>query len=179
MKIHRRNFLRTLGLATGAMALGAWTDPLSPARYSHKKNAQLTLSFSPYELQLRHAFNLANSSRTTTPVVLCQIAFDGLVGYGEASMPPYLGESHKSVQAFLAQVNLAQFTDPFRLDEILEYVDAIAPENRAAKACIDIALHDLIGKILKQPLHKLWGFSAERCPDTSFTIGLDTDEVVR
>ncbi|MCD6355264.1 MAG: dipeptide epimerase [Prolixibacteraceae bacterium] len=139
----------------------------------------LKLSFEPYDLQLKHVFTLANSSRTTTPVMLTKIEFDGLTGYGEASMPPYLGESHKTAQIFLSKLNLGQFTDPFRLEEILEYVDKTAPGNPAVKASIDIALHDLTGKIMGQPWYKIWGYSAEKTPNTSFTIGIDTPAVVK
>jgi muconate cycloisomerase len=94
-------------------------------------------------------------------------------------MPPYLGESIESVTKFLGQLDLAQFTDPFRIEEILAYVDSVAPDNRAAKASVDIALHDLLGKIMGQPWYKIWGLSPEKAPNTSFTIGIDTAEVVR
>ena len=87
-------------------------------------------------------------------------------------MPPYLEESHESVIRFLSSLNLSQFTDPFRLEEILEYTDSIAPGNTAAKASVDIALHDLSGKIIGKPWYKIWGFSPENTPDTSFTIGI-------
>ena len=77
------------------------------------------------------------------------LEYDGLIGYGEASMPPYLGESHETVAKFLNKVDLSAFNDPFRMDEILEYIDRLEPGNRAAKACVDIALHDLVGKIIR------------------------------
>jgi len=76
-------------------------------------------------------------------------------------------------------VDLEQFRDPFMLDDILAYVDSIEEENRAAKACVDIALHDLIGKLVDQPLYRLWGINPENTPMTSFTIGIDTPEVVK
>lgn len=139
----------------------------------------LKLSFEPYNLQLKHVFTLAGSSRSTTPVMLTKLEYDGITGYGEASMPPYLGESHESATRFLSALNLQQFSDPFRMDEILEYVDSVAPGNTAAKASVDIALHDLVGKIMNQPWYKIWGFSAENTPVTSFTIGIDKPEVVR
>jgi L-alanine-DL-glutamate epimerase-like enolase superfamily enzyme len=128
---------------------------------------------------LKHTFTLANSSRKTTPDVLTRIEIDGVVGYGEASMPPYLGESIESVSKFLSSLNLGQFKDPFRMEEILAYVDSVAPGNPAAKASVDIALHDLLGKIMRQPWYKIWGFNPEITPNTSFTIGIDTPEVVR
>jgi L-alanine-DL-glutamate epimerase-like enolase superfamily enzyme len=111
--------------------------------------------------------------------MLTRIEYGGLVGYGEASMPPYLGESHETATKFLSKLNLKQFTDPFRMDEILAYVDSVEPENKAAKASVDIALHDLVGKIMGQPWYKIWGFSPENTPNTSFTIGIDTPEVVK
>ncbi|WP_303918251.1 dipeptide epimerase [Draconibacterium sediminis] len=138
----------------------------------------MQLRFKPFELQLKHTFTLATSSRTTTPVMLVELEHDGLIGYGEASMPPYLGESHETVTRFLKKVDLSAFNDPFRMDEILEYVDQLEPGNRAAKACIDIALHDLVGKILGQPWYKIWGLKPENTPYTTYTIGIDTREVV-
>ena len=139
----------------------------------------LKLSFEPYNLQLKHVFTLAGSSRDTTPVMLTQIDFQGFTGYGEASMPPYLGESYDSVSRFLSSLDLYQFADPFQIDEILQYVDSVLPGNTAAKASVDIALHDLVGKIKNQPWYKIWGFSPEDTPDTSFTIGIDTTEIIR
>ena len=138
----------------------------------------MQLSFKPFELQLKHTFTLATSSRTTTPVMLVELKHDELIGYGEASMPPYLGESHETVARFLKKVDLSGFNDPFRMDEILEYVDQLEPGNRAAKACVDIALHDLVGKILGQPWYKIWGLKSEDTPYTTYTIGIDTREVV-
>lgn len=138
----------------------------------------MRISFQAYELQLKHAFTLATSSRTTTPVMLVELEHDGLVGYGEASMPPYLGESHQTVAKFLRKVDLSAFKDPFRIDEILEYVDELEPGNRAAKASIDIALHDLVGKMLQQPWYKIWGLNPQKTPLTSFTIGIDSPEMI-
>ncbi len=139
----------------------------------------LKLTFEPYNLRMKHVFTIAAGSRTTTPVMLTKIEYGGYTGYGEASMPPYLGESHKTVERFLSCLNLSQFKDPFRMDEILEYVDESAPGNSAAKASVDIALHDLTGKIMGQPWYKIWGFSAENTPNTSFTIGIDNPEMVK
>lgn len=175
----RRKFLK--GSALGLIALSTPISLSAAGEATRKvgKSGRLNLSFKPNELKLRHAFNLARSSRTTTPDVLVQLEYDGIVGYGEASMPPYLGESIESVSTFLSKLDLSQFSDPFRIEEILDYVDHVAPDNRAAKASVDIALHDLLGKIMGQPWYKIWGLSPEKTPYTSFTIGIDTAEVVR
>lgn len=143
------------------------------------RKAGLKLSFVPYDLKLRHVFTIANNSRTTTPVVLTQIEYDGIKGYGEASMPPYLGESHESVLKFLTGLNLSQFTDPYLMEDILDYVDKVSPGNHAAKASVDIALHDLLGKMMGKPWFRIWGLDPALAPNTSFTIGIDTPEIIK
>ena len=175
------------GLGAGALATALPTTigtaqeaaPVPNSTTDLIRNGKMKLSFRPYELQLKHTFTVAGNSRDTTPVVLTEIQYDGLTGYGEASLPPYLGESQQSVMQFLSKVKLEQFDDPFLLDEILAYVDSIEEGNRAAKACVDIALHDLTGKLVGQPLHRLWGINQANTPVTSFTIGIDTPEVVK
>lgn len=144
-----------------------------------RKMGKFTLRYRPYTLSLKHVFTIATASRSTTPVVLVELEYEGIFGYGEASMPPYLGESHESVIAFLNQVDLTHFSSPFLTEDILTYVDKLAYKNTAAKASLDIALHDLLGKLMGQPLHRIWGYNPANTPDTSYTIGIDTPEVVR
>ena len=139
----------------------------------------MKLRFHPYTLELKHAFAIATSTRTTTPVMMVDVEKDGVIGYGEAAMPPYLGETQESAAAFLNQVDLTRFKDPLQREEILPVIDAIAAGNTAAKAAVDIALHDWAGRVLNAPLHRIWGLNPGRAPVTSFTIGIDTAEVVR
>ncbi|MEN8228559.1 MAG: dipeptide epimerase [Bacteroidota bacterium] len=176
MKTGRRNFLKGVGAVSLAATVPTIACNSAPPVIG---NGKMKLSFRPYDLQLRHTFTVAGHSRNTTPVVLTEIEYEGVIGYGEASMPPYLGESQESVIKFLNKVDLGQFNDPFMLDDILAYVDSLEEGNRAAKACVDIALHDLIGKLVEQPLYKLWGINPEDTPVTSFTIGIDTPDVVK
>lgn len=175
----RRKFLVGAGMGLIAAAAPISLSATGNATRKVAKSGRLNLSFFPYELKLRHAFNLARYSRTTTPDVQVQLEYDGIIGYGEASMPPYLGESVESVTKFLSSLDLTQFNDPFKIEDILTYVDNVAPNNRAAKASVDIALHDLLGKIMGQPWYKIWGYNPEKTPVTSFTIGIDEEKVVR
>jgi L-alanine-DL-glutamate epimerase-like enolase superfamily enzyme len=178
MKSNRRDFVKTLGAAS----LGALTFKnavaQAPAYLKTGTGSKLTLRFRPYDLKLTHTFTVAEMSRNTTPVVLTELEYENIIGYGEASMPPYLGESHETVMKFLSKVDMSRFTDPFRMNEILDYIESIEPGNRAAKASVDIALHDLVGKLTGQPLYRLWGLSPEKAPVTSFTIGIDKPDVV-
>ena len=182
MKQSRRDFIRTAGIGLAGIAAGAagaWSvDPRRRSRPS-VSGGKLTMSFRPYELELRHTFTVASYSRKSTPGVQVEIHYDGFTGYGEASMPPYLGQSVESVCSFLGKVRLEQFRDPFLLDDILTYVDGLSDCDSAAKAAVDIALHDLVGKLLDAPWYRIWGYDPSKAPDTTFTIGIDTPDVVR
>lgn len=140
----------------------------------------MQLRFYPYSLELRHTFTIAAHSRNTTPVMMVEIEEDGITGYGEASMPPYLGETQETADAFLSQIKLEQFDNTAALQDVLDSIDSIAPGNHAAKAAIDIALHDWLGKKLGVAWHQVWGLNPAKTPLTTFTIGIDKDkEVIR
>ncbi len=178
----RRKFLSDCGMVAGGVGFSYLSlGNLDRVDVTTKagKSSGMKLRFKPYELHLKHVFTLASGSRSITPVMLTEIELDNIVGYGEASMPPYLGESHATANSFLSKVDLSQFESPFLMEDILTYVDQLLPGNYAAKASVDIALHDLVGKLIKQPWYKLLGLNPKRTPDTSFTIGIDKPEVVK
>jgi L-Ala-D/L-Glu epimerase len=180
MNQDRRGFLKTSTMLAGASLLSPFSGASAvQAAIPQKKNARMKLRYRPYTIQLKHVFTIATSSRSSTPVMLTEIEYDGIVGYGEASMPPYLGESQEGAAAFLSKINLEKYENPFEMETILNDIDAIATGNPAAKASVDIALHDLVGKLMNQPWYNIWGFKKVSTPYTSFTIGIDTADVVR
>jgi len=176
MNSARRTFLKT-GLAAGA-AIGLRPFDLF-ARTTELTGNDMKFRFFPYTLELKHTFTVATNSRTTTPVMMVEVEKDGIVGYGEASMPPYLGESHETARAFLSKIDMSRYKDPFLIGDILVDIDAIAPGNTAAKAAVDIALHDWVGRRMGYPWYQIWGLNSSKTPVTTFTIGIDTKDVVR
>lgn len=185
----RRDFLKKGALAAaGAGLLGSGTtlakgleltDDHKSVNFNVNGKARMHLTFEPYELKLKHVFTVSSFSRSTTPDVQVRIDYDGYTGYGEASMPPYLGQTVESVCSFLKKVDLEQFPDPFCIDDILNYIDSLSVGDSAAKAAVDIALHDLVGKIIGAPWHRMLGLNPEKTPNTTYTIGIDTDEMVK
>lgn len=185
----RRDFLKKGALAAaGAGLLGSGTtlakgleltDDHKSVYFNVNGKARMHLTFEPYELKLKHVFTVSSFSRSTTPDVQVRIDYDGYTGYGEASMPPYLGQTVESVCSFLKKVDLEQFPDPFCIDDILTYIDSLSVGDSAAKAAVDIALHDLVGKIIGAPWHRMLGLNPEKTPNTTYTIGIDTDEMVK
>jgi hypothetical protein len=72
----------------------------------------IKLKFKPFDLILRHPFTVATASRTATPIMLTELEYLGITGFDEAAMPPYLEESHATVEKFLSKVNLSKFCKP-------------------------------------------------------------------
>jgi L-Ala-D/L-Glu epimerase len=138
----------------------------------------MKLTFNTVLLKLNHPFTISRGSSTTRQSIIVQIEDDNLIGYGEAAPSERYGENIATVSNFLSKVNLYQFEDPFLFEDILKYVNDLAEGNTSAKAAIDIALHDWVGKKLKIPLWKLWGFSNKVSMPTSFTIGYDSSDVI-
>ena len=131
-KQNRRDFLKVAGAAAIGAGLAVACGPRKPAPAPEEpvvepkpeepvlpQPRRMKLSFRPYELELQHTFTVSSYSRKTTPGVQVEIEYQGFTGYGEASMPPYLGHTVDSVTEFLKKVNLHQFADPFCLEDIL------------------------------------------------------------
>jgi L-alanine-DL-glutamate epimerase-like enolase superfamily enzyme len=138
----------------------------------------VNLHYRPLALNLRHPFTIARGSRTQQENVLVEISDGHQTGYGEAAPSLRYGENQESVIKFLSNVDLSQFTEPFYLEDILAYINDLDAGNNAAKAAIDIALHDLIGKKLNIPIWKFFGLNPQKNPLTSFTIGIDVPGVI-
>ena len=96
------------------------------------------------------------------------------------SMPPYLGESHESVLKFLAKVDLSKFDDPF---EFGRYTGICGSDRARKQSCKSIRRYctstTWLEKMMKLPWYKIWGYDPVKTPSTSFTIGIDTPDVVR
>lgn len=140
----------------------------------------MILKFKQYDLQMRYAFRIAHYSRTVTPIILTELHHQGWVGRGEATMPSYYGENVETISIFLKQADtiLKGYND-LNIEAIMSEIEALAPRNTAAKASIDIALHDLKGQIEGQPVWKFLGSDPAQMPLTSCTLGIDTPSVLR
>ena len=138
------------------------------------------LQFKNYSLKLNEPFGTAHGIREKTDGVLVKLTNRGTVGYGEVFMPPYYPENQESMGAFFEKIDPLELLAPPTIGESLEILEAVAPKNRGAKAAIDIALHDLSGKLKGQSYLTMYpGFEGiEDMPpsQTSYTIGFDNVE---
>ncbi|MEK7722967.1 MAG: dipeptide epimerase [Acidobacteriota bacterium] len=139
----------------------------------------MKLSWKQYDLRLKHTFRIARNARDFVPVVILTLEHDGIIAYGEASPNVRYGEDVETLNAFFSKIDVSRFDSPFAIDEILQYVDSIAVGNNSAKCAVDIALHDWVGKKLNISLWKMWGLNPANAPLSSFTIAIDTKEIVQ
>lgn len=139
----------------------------------------MKISCKQFELELKHPFSISKFTRISTPLMLLKIEHEGVIGYGEASMVPYMGESYESAATFLNLVDWNKIHFPFDFKAIIAYLDSLAPGQPAIKAAIDIALNDIQGKLLNKPCYEIYGSDPLKMPVTSYTIGIDTPEVIR
>lgn len=136
----------------------------------------MKLSYYPHTIKLKDTFAIAAGSRNTTPAIMVEIEHNGLIGYGEASLPPYLEENQDSVINFLKNIHLDKYADISDINLLLANVDNSVPGNNAGKAAVDIALHDLWGKLNNLPLYKMLGVQIKKNLFTSLTIGISNPE---
>ena len=115
----------------------------------------MNLTASPLTLNLKTTFRVAHGASDQRFNALATITHNGFTGYGEAAAVPYYGDTQESLMAYLDAVPpLGE--NPYALEEVLNSL----PEGaHAAQAAIDIALHDLWGKLLGQPLYRLFGLT--------------------
>jgi L-alanine-DL-glutamate epimerase-like enolase superfamily enzyme len=140
----------------------------------------LRLSYEVLELNTRHPFTIARGSNRAYRVVWVRLTDrDGVEGWGEADPSRYYGETADTVVAALARLEPVLPADRLELEIAEAAMLRALPGHAAARVAVSAALHDLAGKRLGMPLWKLWGLDPARAPCSSFTIGLDTPDVVR
>lgn len=131
----------------------------------------MSLTYEPITLNLRTPFRIAHGVSEQRHNVIAHLG-DGL---GEAAAVVYHGETQQKIMDYLAAAADRVGADPFALEDTL---NSLPPGSQAARAAIDLALHDRWGKALGQPLYRLFGLQPDRLPLTSFTIAMDEPEVM-
>ena len=127
-------------------------------------------------LELAETFVISRSARDSEDVVQVELIHSGVRGYGEAAPIERYDESPDSAKAYVEEHAELLGDDPFALEEIMARLPA---REFAARGAIDAALHDLQGKLLGQPVHRLLGLPRSS-PPTSWTIWLgDPDDMAR
>lgn len=135
----------------------------------------MQLRYKSYQLSFKHPFGVSSNTRTSTTSVFIALTHNQVVGYGEACIPAYLGETEKDTIQFFdkAAEFLKQYDPVLPLHFFIDAIDDLMPAHNAAKAALDIALHDLYGKLHNHSYAGMIGIDRVPPVSTAFTIGID------
>jgi L-alanine-DL-glutamate epimerase-like enolase superfamily enzyme len=146
---------------------------------------QMDISFQVFDLRLRVPFTISRGTQTVAENVRVCLTDGPYEGIGEAAPNEHYGELRDTVLAYLEHFRpiLAELADPtsrnsaaFPISALHTHMDQLARHNPAAKAAIDMAAYDLLGRRLNTPIYELLGLDPAAAPRTSFTIGIDTPD---
>jgi len=173
MGISRRELLET---AVWAGAAGP--NVLAAGERSVKGPARLGVS--RRKLLLRHTWTISRNSSDFKDNVFVRVERDGVTGWGEAAPNVRYNQSaERTIAAIEKARGLIEGGDWLHYVDLREQWERAIPDQSCACAALDIAILDWVGRKLKVPLYRLFGLDASKTPVTTFSIGIDTPEVIK
>lgn len=175
----RKKFLKVAGASAAGIAVFNQI-PVSLLADSMESKGAAMIEIKTKRLFLEHTWTISRNSSDYKDNVFVKIEKDGIAGYGEAGPNVRYGEDAEKttnrimgIKDMVEQYNLWHFVD--LKNEIFQTIT----DQNCARCALDIAIMDWIGKSLGVPLYKLWGLDKSKTPLTSYSIGIDTPEVVK
>ncbi len=175
--ISRKQFLK---LAAGGAAATTCSSVLAAATVKAGRSSSTGIAVSKRRLNLQHTWTISRNSSDSKDNVFVCIERDGTKGWGEAAPNVRYGEDVERTVAGLdrAKEVLRANTDWFDYVDLRHQWEQLDMPGCAA-AALDMAVLDWVGRRLNVPLYRLLGLDPAKAAITSFSIGIDTPEVVR
>src|SRR3990170_4115179 len=141
----------------------------------------MRISHEVIRLRTRYPFVISRGGYAAHENVVVTITDDdGTVGQGEAAPNKFYGESVATVLAALEQFSPVLGTaDSWSLEAVDASLDRVLRGNNSAKSAVSAALHDIVGKRLGVPVHRLWGLDPSDAGQSSYTIGIADNDGLR
>jgi L-alanine-DL-glutamate epimerase-like enolase superfamily enzyme len=136
----------------------------------------MIISLKKYILPLKHTFNISRESRDFQDSLIVGLSLDGKTGYGEATANPYYNITMESMLAEINGIRKEIETFNFTKPEIFHQFLIEKGLSNFSICALDIAAHDLYGKILGKPLYEIWGTTIDKYPTTNYTVGIASIE---
>lgn len=131
---------------------------------------------------LHEPFIISYATYPDMPSIILELETDtGVIGFGEAVADEHVtGEYFSSCYEVLKEVLLPQVLgeSPFDIERIHHKMDNAIAKNPAAKAAIDIACYDLVGKVLGTPVYNLLGGQAHKMLTYPRVLSIEAPEVM-
>jgi len=178
MKISRKEFLELSGKSIfGLILLQGLTSGGCKPLTDKKSMGEVMIKVKTKRLSLAHTWTISRNSSDYKDNVFVKIEKDGIIGYGEAAPNVRYGENAElTTQKINEAKSVFDQIDLYHSVDLKEALDRTILKQSCAKAALDIAILDWIGKAFNVPLYKLFGLNPDKAPRTSFSIGIDTPE---
>jgi L-Ala-D/L-Glu epimerase len=137
------------------------------------------IEFLPLDLPLKRRFTISRGSRDEVNNVLVKVHCDGLTGFGEAAPNHRYNETQESAMRFLNNFGSWETDHPYDVTRLVEKMEECASGEYSAKAGMEMALYDWIGKKLQIPLYRLLQAPGRTGPRTTYTFGIDKPEIMK
>lgn len=180
MALTRKQFLSVSGSSIMGFSLFNSLTGCGTANTPKKGSGKMSIEVKTKKLELAHTWTISRNSSDFKNNVFVKIERDGIVGIGEAAPNVRYGENAElTTQKINDARGILTDNDLFHFTNIKDALDSAILKQSCAKAALDIALMDWVGKALNVPLYKFYGLNTEDAPLTSFSIGIDTPEVIK
>lgn len=134
------------------------------------------------EFPLKEPFIISYATYPNMPAVIVKLETDtGIFGYGEAVPDEHVtGEQVSGTYEILKNVLVPEILgqNPFDIEGIHHLMNAAIARNPAAKAAIDIACYDLMGKAAGQPVYNLIGGQAHEGLQYPKVLSIEAPEIM-
>jgi len=176
----RRDWMTAAGTVAAAAALPRRARAQAPPPRKKAAGVPDGLETRIVRLQLRHTWTTTMSSSEYRDTLQALYTRDGVTGVGEGAPIVRYHENAVDAQKALESARAVILAgDPWRLETLLGEAFRRLEGQYAARAALDIALHDWAGKKLGVPVYRLLGLDPANAPITTFSIGIDTPEITR
>lgn len=175
--MNRRDWMKTAG-SVGLSCLLPEIEDVSA--FAHEVGGNCQWETAIVRLNLRHTWTTTMSSSAYRDTVHVRMTSDGVTGVGEgAPIVRYHEDAVSGKQAIDALMPFLGAVNPWEFQRVMTEVSRNTEGQFAAKAALDIALLDWVGKKLNIPLYRMLGLDPAQAPVTTFSIGIDTPETTR
>jgi L-Ala-D/L-Glu epimerase len=175
--MNRRDWIKTTGtLGVGCIAANLGSLPVLAAEspVDCKWEARIV------RLNLRHTWTTTMSSSAYRDTIHVRLNSGGVTGFGEgAPIVRYHENAEDGRKAIESILPFLAGANPWQFEKLMAQVRGRVDGQFAAKAALDIAIMDWVGKKLDVPLYRFLGLDAADAPITTFSIGIDTPETTR
>lgn len=139
---------------------------------------QLHLSASALKLEFKHAFGLAHGTRNYTDSFFVEARLNDVIGYGEAALPPYLGFNIQNLVESFDSYFLPIENGQRGIESIFRKLNNLSEIPIPIKCAVDIALHDLCGKLTGKSVRSLLNLPEGKNVLCTYTLGISSEEEI-